>query len=274
MTTTTATKVTTTRYGYGNVSEKGYMAFTHDLSEGAWASVDISTYDNPERLLPADPLQVPRDIELKLRATWAIATLRDALGASPEVLAGLDGRWDATQRKFNHILGAAAEDNNAAVREAAQRCRGALLEGNGIAQTIRTYDKEVDFGRNQVALMSSGPLVADVTLLDLAAIRAEIHQATEALAQGIGRAPGEKRDLPRFERIRATRAACATAFNGIHQDLCWLIEHTPAGAVRTQLEALLAPFEALLSRYPASSTGDTAAEEEPVPASTAAPASS
>lgn len=240
-----------------------------------WATVDISAHDNPERRLPADPLQVPRDIAWKLRATWAIATLRDALGASPEVLAGLDGRWDSAQRKFNHILGAAAEDDSAAVREAAQRCRGALLEGNGVAQTIRTYDKEVDFGRNQVALMSSGPLVADVTLLGLAAIRDEISQTTEALAQGIGRAPGEQRSLPRFERIRAARAACSPAFNGIHQDLCWLIEHTPPGAVGTQLEALLAPLEALLSRYPAPSTGATAAPaEEPAPASTATPAAS
>ena len=256
-----------TRFGYGNVTDKGFIAFTHDLSEGAWAPVDIGAFDNPERMLPADPLQVPREVGWKLRATWTIATLRDAIGASSEVLAGLDVRWDSTQRKLYHVLGSASEDQNPAVREAALRCRGALLEGNGVAQTKRSYDGEVDYGRNQVVLMTDGPLAADVSLLGLAPLRDEIRQTTEALAQGIGRAPGEQRTVARSERIRAGRAACAAAFNGIHQEIAWLVERTPPGAARTRLQALLAPFEALLSRYPAPAAGTEPVEESPPPAS-------
>lgn len=249
-----------TRHGYGYVSEKGYMAFTHDLGEGAWASISILTHDNPEHRLPADPLSVPPDIAWKLRATWAIAVLRDALGASPEVLAGFDARWDASQRKLFHILGAAASDHDKAIQDAAKRLKGALLSGNGTEQTTLSYDEEVDYGRNQVALMSSGPLVADVTLLGLAGMRDQISQVTEVLAQGIGRGPGEKRAPSRSRRIRAAVAGCATAFNGIHGELTWMIEHTPPGAVRTQLEAMLAPLQALLERYPAPEGTEAEAE--------------
>lgn len=249
-----------TRHGYGYVSEKGYMAFTHDLGEGAWASISITAHDNPERMLPADPFLVPRDIAWKLRASWAIAVLRDALGASPEVLAGLDARWDASQRKLFHVLGAAESDHSKAIQDAAKRLKGALLSGNGTEQTTLSYDEEVDYGRNQIALMSSGPLVADVTLLNLAGMRDQINQDTEALAQGIGRGPGEKRAPSRSKRIRAAVGSCAAAFNGIHGELTWMIDHTPPGAVRTQLEAMLAPFQALLLRYPAPTATETGAE--------------
>lgn len=249
-----------TRHGYGYVSEKGYMAFTHDLGEGAWAAISITAYDNPEHTLPANPFSVPPDIAWKLRAAWAIAVLRDALGASPEVLAGLDARWDASQRKLFHLLGAAESDQSKAIQDAAKRLKGALLSGNGTEQTTLSYDEEVDYGRNQVALMSSGPLVADVTLLGLAAMRDQISQDTEALGQGIGRGPGEKRVPSRSRRIRAAVASCAAAFNGIHGEIAWMIEHTPPGAVRTQLEAMLAPFQALLERYPAPVMTETGVE--------------
>ncbi|HSN96949.1 MAG TPA: hypothetical protein VLS89_01585 [Candidatus Nanopelagicales bacterium] len=263
-----------TRYGYGYVTDKGFLAFTHDLTEGAWAHVDPAAFDNPERMLPADPLQVPRDIEWKLRATWTIAALRDVLGASTEVLAGLDTRWDSTQRKLYFILGGAAEDVNPAIRDAARRCQGALLEKGGTAQINFSYDGEVDFGRNQIALMTDGPLVADVSLLNLQALCDEIRQTTEALAEGIGRRPGEKRTGARSIRIRAACAACAAAFNGIHQEIASLIARTPPGAGRSRLEALLAPFEALLSRYPSTASAAADAPDDadaPPPASPETP---
>ncbi len=63
------------RYGYGYVTEKGFVAFSHDLTEGAWAEVSIKGYDGAQRMLPSNPMEVPRDVAWKLRATWAIATL-------------------------------------------------------------------------------------------------------------------------------------------------------------------------------------------------------
>jgi hypothetical protein len=89
-----------------------------------------------------------------------------------------------------------------------------------------------------------------------------IAETTEALAKGLGRGPGEKRAATRSKRIREAMAACTTAFNVIHEDLEWLIEHTPAGKQRDELEQLHAPFLALLERHPGAA-GSTAAPEEP-----------
>ena len=260
------------RFGYGHVTEKGFIAFSHDLCEGAWAEVSSKGYDSAQRMLPSNPMEVPRDVGWKLRATWAIAALRDALGTSPEVLVELDVLWDSTQRKLFHILGSAAEDRNPEVRAAAERLQGALLEGAGTAQTNLSYDEEVDFGRHQVALMSKGARAEDVKRLGLGSLRDEIHDATESLARGVGRRPGEQRTTGRYKRVRAATAACAAAFNGIHDEIAWFVEHAPPGKARKRLERMLAPFQALLERYPASGSepapapAPAPAEEEPAPA--------
>ena len=264
-----------TRYGYGYVTEKGFMAFSHDLEEGAWQGVSIQGFDGAQRALSGDALGMPRDVAWKLRATWAIAALRDALGASPEVLAELDAAWDASERRLYHRICCSAEDRDPAVREAAERLRGALLSGNGTAQTNLTYDEEVDYGRHQVVLMSKGAVARDVQICGLAGAREEIAEVTEALAHGLGRAPGEKRKGSRHQRIRAARSACAAAFNGIHGEIAWFIGNMVPSKGRTRAEKLLAPFRALLERYPAGSgAGDLDEEapaQAPAPAASAAP---
>jgi len=192
--------------------------------------------------------------------------LRDALGASPEVLAELDAAWDASERRLYHRICCSAEDRDPAVRAAAERLRGALLSGNGTAQTNLTYDEEVDFGRHQVALMSKGAVAQDVQACGLAGAREEIAEVTEALARGLGRAPGEKRSGSRYHRIRAARSACAAAFNGIHGEIAWFIGNMSPGKARTRAEKLLAPFQALLERYPAGSGAGEVDEEAPAQA--------
>ncbi len=254
------------QYGYSHVKEKAYLAFLHELGEGAWAEVSTKGYDSAQRMLPSNPLEVPRDVAWKLRASWTIATLRDALGASPELLAELDAAWDSTQRKLYHVLGSASEDKDPEVRAAAERLKGALLEGAGIAQTNLSYDEEVDFGRHQAALMSKGPRAEDVKRLGLGAVRAEIQATTEALARGLGRGPGEQRTGARYKRVRAAARACAAAFNGIHGEIAWFVEHTPQGKARKRLEKMLAPLQALLERYPAPAGEGAPEEEAPAPA--------
>ena len=244
-------KHVTTRNGYSYIAERAFVAFAHDLSEGSWAEIAIQDHDNEQHELGSNPLEIPRTVAWKLRATWSIATLRDALGASPEVLAGLDVSWDSTQRKLYYVLGGAMEDESPEVRTAATRLKGALLSGNGTGQTALSYDDEVDFGRHQVELMTHGALAEDTTTVGLTTLRDRIHETTEALAQGIGRAPGEQRTMARSKRIRAATAACASHFNGIHNEIAWLLASTPPGSARTQLERMLAPFQALLERYPA-----------------------
>jgi hypothetical protein len=57
-------------------------------------------------------------------------------------------------------------------------------------------------------------------------------------------------------------AACVTAFNSIHDDMAWLLDHLPPGKKREQVEALHKPFLELLKRYPApaSAPGEDEAE--------------
>jgi hypothetical protein len=80
---------------------------------------------------------------------------------------------------------------------------------------------------------------------------------------GIGRGPGRKRAAAPSKRLRDAVAACSTAFNVIHDEMAWLIEHTPPGKQRNYLEALHAPFLALLDRYPARpASGETEHDTE------------
>lgn len=239
------------RYGYSFVSDKGFISFLRDLSEGEWKDVNLKKYDAADQMPTASLLEAPRPVVWKLRARWAIGTLGDVLGAaSAEVLASLDTSWDSTQRRAYHILGAASEDSDPAKREAAGRLRSVLLAGNGTAQITFSYDDEVDFGRNQILLTESGGLADDAKKIGIAALLKEIETTTEALAKGLGRGPGQKRAGPRSVRLRDALAACSASFNAIHEEMEWMAEHTPAGAARKLLEDLRAPFEALLSRFP------------------------
>lgn len=249
------------QYGYGYVPEKGFIAFARDLSSGAWQAVVIPKKLDPaaERWHATALMDLPRAAYWKLRASSAIEWLRAALGVgTAEVLEALDGNWDRLQRRLHHRIGDAEDDNVAAHREAAKRLRGLLLSGNGTAQTNIGYDEEVDFGWNQVELASKGAAAADVKLLGLDALIHEINTATNDLAKGLGRTPGQKRTAPRFARIRAALAECAGAFNGVHDDIAWAIAHSEPGPEQDGLKALLGPFEGLLERYPAPAKGGPA----------------
>jgi hypothetical protein len=205
---------------------------------------------------------------LKLRATWSIAALRDAVGAGSEVLVQLDDAWDSLQRKLNFSLGLAGEDKDKDNRDAAARLRDVLLLGNGTAQTTLGWNEEVDFGRQQVELTAKGALAEDAKKVGVQPLLAEISAATEALSCGLGRGSGQRRAGTRAARVREALAECAAAFNGIHSDLEWLIAHAEPGEARARLEQMLAPFQALLDRYP----GGSPDQPEPVPAPQPAPA--
>ena len=164
-------------YGYGYVTEKGFIAFAKDLAEGAWKDVVIGKkYEAPSHVLPvATLLDAPRVLLWKLRISWAIADLTEAMGlAGGEALLKVDANWDRLQRKLNHSLAAAAEDNQAEHADAAGRLQKSLLLGNGTAQTQLGYDEEVDFGWQQAELIAKGQAAADVKLLGLGALMTEI----------------------------------------------------------------------------------------------------
>jgi hypothetical protein len=235
-------------FGYSYVTDKAFVAFLHDLSEGAWKDVSITKHDKPDRQLAPAMLDASHPVIWKLRIAWAIASLKDALGSA--TLDKLDADWDSAQRRLHHQLGALAEDKKADVREAAGRLQGLLLQGGGTGQTSFDYDAEVDFGREQIQLTKEGQAAADVKKLKLGDLLKDIATTTEALAKGLGRTAGGKRPAAPSARTRDAIGECTAAFNGVHDDIAWFVAHTSNGPARDHLTALQAPFEALLARNP------------------------
>jgi hypothetical protein len=239
------------RYGYGFVTDKGFIAFAHDLEEGAWKEVSIKKYNVADQVPIALLLEAPRPVVWKARATWSIDALSAAMDiASADRLAALDGDWDSAQRALHLYLSLGAENRDMAHRAACGRLRAALLVGAGTEQTGYGYDTEVDFGRKQLSMARKPPLADDAKRISAGPYLKRIEESTDALAKGLGRGPGQKRAAARSKRIREAMVGCTTAFNAIHDEVGWLIEHTPAGRHREQLEALHTPFLALLERNP------------------------
>lgn len=235
-------------FGYSRVTDKGFLAFGTDLSEGAWQDIDAAPYETDEGLAALDPARVTPQVLWKVRLLWALRVLARALGV--DSLDKHDAEWDSAQRALAHFLAAAAEHPDPAHRQAARRLQGALLQQGGTGQTQLGYDHEVDYGRHQVILAAAPEHAPDVALLGAAAHLARIDQATEALGRALGRAPGQNRAPPRSRRIRDALATCSSTFNGVHEEIAWLRD-TSAGPTRARLAELLAPLEALLARYPA-----------------------
>jgi hypothetical protein len=261
-------------FGYGNIPDRAFVAFERELDEGAWKEVVTKKYDEPAKESAAALLNAPSPVVWKIRLRTAIASVVVALGAPSIGL--LDNAWDAAQRRLFHRIAAGVDDEDRALRDAADRLRAGLLAGTGTAQTQLDCDAEVDFGRQQIKLtQEGGHLAADAKKLKLADALADVAKTTEALAKGLGRGSGEKRKAP-SKKLRDAVAECAASFNGVHDDLTWFISRTPKGPERDGLEALLAPLEGLLSRntslVPAPSTPEAPAEPQGEPGSSASPA--
>lgn len=231
-------------YGYGSVTEQGFVGFEKTLSEGAWRAVDVKGLAGADGTLEHGAAKLGVLPMSKLRVREAIAVLVGAL-AGQSAAADLDDAWDRVQTRLDAHLALKAADDDEAVAAAARRCRGALLAGNGTAQTQYTLRKEVDFGRTQVRLAATEPLASDVALVGIAPTMKRVSETTEALAKEVPEGAGD-RPRGRAVQIRAAWAGCVAAFNGVHDDLTWLLAHMPAGAERARVAELLAPFEALL----------------------------
>ena len=110
----------------------------------------------------------------------------------------------------------------------------------------------------QLLLTKSGQAAADVKKVKLADALGDIAEATDALAKSVGRKAGVKRATTPAMRQREALGACNAAFNAVHEQIAWFIDHTPNGPDRDHLLSLQAPFEALLARNPPPATAKAA----------------
>lgn len=247
-------------YGFGNVTEQGFTGFESELSQGAWGAISVKKADAEDQMTRAELAEIPLSVSWKIRLTWALRTLAKALEVDP--LGSLDTEWDSAQRALAHHLNAAAEDKALAVREAAFRLKTSFLKDGGTGQTILPYDQEVDFGKSQIVLAARSPHAEDIKTVGAAGHVHRIKEATEALAKGLGREPGQNRAPARGRRVRDALSVCVGAFNAVLDSVDWAIDHS-TDEHRKALQALRAPLQALLERYPASAPAPESAP--PVP---------
>jgi hypothetical protein len=149
-----------TAYGYGNVTDRAFVAFDRELDDGAWKGIALKKADEQASENAALLLNAPQPVIWKLRLRWGSAGVIAALGAAS--IAELDGNWDSAQRRLFHRVATGIDDDDRAVRAAADRLSAQILAGAGVAQTQYDFEAEVDFGLNQIALtQADGPLAAD-----------------------------------------------------------------------------------------------------------------
>lgn len=228
---------------FSNVPMMGFSSYYSDLASGSWNAIDVSGYEGPggTSLWAASPLVMVK-MRLKREVSQLLQSIEGAGGAK-----GCDRAWDSCQKQLCGLLGVAAESNDLAKREAANRLQKMLLLGAGMGQTRLKYQEEVDYGRKQVALVSQGQAAADVALLGLGAMLGDIALATEALALAIDH--GHSVHTPHRRKVKAT-LACVATFEWAATTLTWLVENAGAGTERDLATQLLGSLEELVARYP------------------------
>lgn len=232
---------------FSYVPAEGFTSFKQALASGAWGAVDTVQWEGPDQTA-AKPLgEAKMVVGHKLRLKWGIEALVLAMEGAGSAK-DRDKAWDGAQKQLRALLAAAALSSDAAKREAAGRLQKSLLLGAGEAQTRLKYQQEVDFGRNQALLTSQGQAAADVALLGLGNVMAEIQSTTNALAAAIGH--GNSSGRP-FERLEEATAACAASFAAVAEQLEWQSQHAQPGPDREQAMSLRAPLETLVERYSA-----------------------
>lgn len=249
-------------FGYGSVTELGFVGFETKLHEGEWKTIDAEHVANASGVIAGDVGALLALPMLKRRALAAIDGLAKVL-AGQSLGVEVDDAWDRAQTRLDAELALKATDDDANVAAAAQRARGALLAGKGTAQNNYEWKDEVSFGRTQVRLAATEPLASDVVLLGVKGTITRIGAATEALAKIVDAANAGERTASRSRMVRVAWTECVSSFNGVHDDLEWLRENTAPGKQRERIVRLLAPFERLLEdcrerSAPASSTAEPA----------------
>jgi hypothetical protein len=254
------------------VTAEAFIAFKQILEQDEWEMIDITSYVGPNWVMKRSVGDAPATVLRKVRMLWALTNLEIVRKGAGDAKMR-DRHWDNMQKRLFAFIDAASMHADANIREAAERLRKLLLLGAGQAQTKLKYHQEVDFGRQQVEITSSGEAAADIALLGLEQAIDDIRQATEDLALCIGYGQGS---MTPAARVRAAMTACCTTFDAIATELEWIAEHGEIGIDRTRAAELRAPLEALSARYPAIASqpeakDDEEADAEPTPADESSP---
>jgi hypothetical protein len=251
--------------GYSFVSNEGFLAYPKDLSsDPLWAAVAPDPRPQPEVIDPADQLARPTLSAFKSFILCAVAQLEAVIKGSATSATDADETYDRRQRQLGLDLESALLSDDPAHVSAAQALKEALIMGDGGQQVHLSYQREVDFGRQQVALAARADLAPLITLLSLAPRIAAIHDATERLALVIGRAD-QGPILASHKRIKLARTQCAATFNAVHLSLIALRNLSSTPTAHAHIDALLAPFIALLARHPRPTEPTTEPTPTPTP---------
>lgn len=230
---------------FAHVPAEGFLSFSALLNTEPWASIDTTPWEAPGQSASQSLGNAPMWVTLKLRLSWTIAALAQAIAGSATAK-DCDVLWDNGQKRLDALLSAAAIDADAQKREAAQRLQKLLLTGAGQGQTKLKYQQEVDFGHHQAGVVAQGQGAADVALLGLGNVMNEIAQATHALAAAIGHGKGSGRP---FERQKAALSDCASVFGDAVDWLVFLSERGFAADDRERAMALRQSLEEVAKRY-------------------------
>ncbi len=246
---------------FAHVSTEGFTAFSAQLDDGVWGSIDVSTYVGADGRLVKSMGEAPAFVFFKVKLLLGINDVVCVVQSTGSAKA-CDDSWDNVQKRFSGLIAVARASTSPQEKAAAGRLHGLLLLGkSGEGQTRLKYQQEVDFGRNQMRMAAEPQCAADLALLGLGSIMAQIASATEDLAIAIGQG---RADLVPSRQKRAALAECMQVFGTVYQSLDWIAKQADVGPDGDTAIALRSSLHELALKYPARVT-------KPNPVAKAAP---
>jgi len=246
---------------FAHVPAEGFTAFSVQLDNDEWGSIDVSTYlgadGRPVKSLGSAPALVLLKVNVLMAVTGVVRVVQSTGGAK-----GFDELWGNVQKRFSGLIAVARASLNPQEKAAANRLYTTLLLGkSGEGQTRLAYQQEVDFGRKQMRLAEEAQSASDIALLGLGSMMASIASSTEDLAAAIAHGPAE---LAPARQRKAAVNHCVHVFGTVYRALDWLAEFGETTDQKKAL-ALRASFDDLIARYPARPAKPKTTTPQPAP---------
>ena len=225
---------------FNHVSMESFLAVDAILNKTAWATHRGAPSAGLNATVVATHASLLFDSLDKLAAM---------LGSNEERRKEMDARWDLAQQRFTsatHLMATAPDPD---LQRNAQLIVATLLWPSGTsAQVQMTYEREVDFGLQQIRLSQEPHIAAALTAAGLDPYFQDVITTTQALADAIGREPGISKEPAPSVRRRQAHRACVLAFEHVYAGLEYLIAATSDPSERDALRALLTPLTELSDR--------------------------